>query len=393
MPIDKRSARSIESAPPATHRQAASAAGRTQAVLHGVGLILAVAAGLWLLYRLEGVILLVVLSIFFAYLIAPLVDRLSIPVVLGGRPLRLPRSAAIGAVYVIVFGTLAVASSALLPRVGQQLTEFGNQLPTLASYARDRLQAWRYVFDPDQLPPPLREAVETSFSRSVAGVGSYVNGAVAGLLGVLAYLPWLVLIPVLAFFFLKDAGTFRRSVLRALPGDRQRGQWAELSSEINETLAAYIRAALTACLLIGIVCTVGFLLIGLRYGLLLGIVAGLFEFIPLVGPLIVAVGTVLLASMSSAREAVAALIFLGVLRIVQDYVIYPRLIGRGIHLHPVVVILAILSGAELAGLAGIFLAIPVVAVLSVVDRQWKEYGGGIGATIGVTASPRATRSD
>jgi predicted PurR-regulated permease PerM len=195
----------------------------------------------------------------------------------------------------------------------------------------------------------------------------------------LAYLPWLVLIPVLAFFFLKDAGTFRRSVLRALPGDRQRGQWAELSSEINETLAAYIRAALTACLLIGIVCTVGFLLIGLRYGLLLGIVAGLFEFIPLVGPLIVAVGTVLLASMSSAREAVAALIFLGVLRIVQDYVIYPRLIGRGIHLHPVVVILAILSGAELAGLAGIFLAIPVVAVLSVVYRQWKEYGGGIGA--------------
>ena len=69
------------------------------------------------------------------------------------------------------------------------------------------------------------------------------------------------------------------------------------------------------------------------------------------------------------------LLFLGVLRIVQDYVIYPRIIGTGIHLHPLAVILAILSGAELAGVAGIFLAIPVIAILTVTYRHWLEHRG------------------
>ena len=73
--------------------------------------------------------------------------------------------------------------------------------------------------------------------------------------------------------------------------------------------------------------------------------------------------------------AFVVLLFLGVLRIVEDYVIYPRLIGQGIHLHPLAVILAILAGAEIAGVAGIFLAIPVIAILTVSYRHWLEHRG------------------
>jgi hypothetical protein len=86
----------------------------------------------------------------------------------------------------------------------------------------------------------------------------------------------------------------------------------------------------------------------------------------------------LVASFHSVGQAVIVLLFLGILRIAQDYVIYPRLIGRGIHMHPLAVILAILCGAELAGVAGIFLAIPVVAVLSVMHRHWLDYRGSTG---------------
>src|SRR5437773_9265214 len=73
--------------------------------------------------------------------------------------------------------------------------------------------------------------------------------------------------------------------------------------------------------------------------------------------------------------AFLVLLFLGVLRIVEDYVIYPRIIGTGIHLHPLAVILAILAGAEIAGIAGIFLAIPVIAVLTVSYKHWLEHRG------------------
>jgi len=86
-------------------------------------------------------------------------------------------------------------------------------------------------------------------------------------------------------------------------------------------------------------------------------------------------------------SAVLVILFLGILRIAQDYVIYPRLIGQNIHLHPLAVIFAILSGAELAGIAGIFLAIPVVAILTVSYRHWLEHRGSEGLADLLEAAP------
>jgi len=101
--------------------------------------------------------------------------------------------------------------------------------------------------------------------------------------------------------------------------------------------------------------------------------------VPLVGPLAVAVMAAALALLHKGFfSAFLVLLFLGVLRIVQDYVIYPRLIGQGIHLHPLAVIFAILAGHELAGVTGIFLAIPVVAILTVSYRHWMEHRGSEG---------------
>jgi len=262
--------------------------------------------------------------------------------------------------------------------LGAQMTLFGQQAPTYMTVARDRLQAWRFLVNPDHFPPVIRDAVEKMVARSTETLEGSLSYALTGLLAFLSYLPWLVLIPILAFFLLKDAEDFERAALRALPIGHLRGRGAELFEDINNTLAAYIRAALLGCLLISVVCTVAFMIIGVPYALLLGALAGLLEFIPLVGPLVVALGASLVASFHSVGQAVVVLVFLGILRIVQDYVIYPRLIGRGIHMHPLAVILAILCGAQLASVAGIFLAVPVVAVLSVMHRHWLEYRGSAG---------------
>jgi predicted PurR-regulated permease PerM len=208
--------------------------------------------------------------------------------------------------------------------------------------------------------------------------GETATTGLSSMIGVLRFLPWLILIPILAFFLLKDAEAFRRSALLALPRGHLRWQGADLFQDVNSALAAYIRAQLTACLLIGVLCTVGFAIIGVPYTLVLGVIAGLLEFIPLVGPFVVAVIATVIAAFISTGEAVAVLLFLCVLRVVQDYVIYPRLIRQGIHLHPLAVIVAILCGHELAGVAGIFLAIPLIAVLTVGYRHWLEYRGSTG---------------
>ncbi|HEX2265172.1 MAG TPA: AI-2E family transporter, partial [Solirubrobacterales bacterium] len=148
--------------------------------------------------------------------------------------------------------------------------------------------------------------------------------------------------------------------------------------DINSTLAAYIRAQLISCLLIGSICTAAFYIFGVRYALVLGLVAGMLEFIPLLGPVVVAALAGTVAGFDSVGKALTVLVFLGVLRIVHDYAVYPRIIGSGIHLHPLAVILAILAGHELAGVAGIFLAIPVIAVLTVTYRHWLEHRGSSG---------------
>lgn len=352
---------------------------QTRAILRVIFIALALALALWMLYRLSGVILLVILAVFFAYLVAPLVELACRPLIVGGRARVMPRALAIGVVYLLIFGSVGAALTFLLPRLGTQITQFVQQVPTYVGFLRAQIERLSQIYANYQLPAAVREAVNAAALRTIETTGKYVTeGLGRFLIESIGYLPWLILIPILAFFLLKDAASLRQSALRVLPRGAWRWRGDEFFDEVNSTLAAYIRAQLLACLLIGTVCTLGFYLIRLPYGLLLGVVAGLLEFIPLVGPLVVAVLATLLASFYSVKQAIAVVVFLGVLRIVHDYVTYPRLIGHGIHLHPLVVILAILSGAELAGVAGIFLAIPVVAVVSVSYRHWLQHRGSEG---------------
>ena len=340
------------------------------------------AAVIWIIYAMTGILLVIVLAVFFAYLIAPLVELVRKGFSTRGREggLRLlPRTLAIGVVYLAIFGSLGVGAWVLTPRLGTQMAELTQQAPDYLTNARKRAERLNTVLKDLNLPQSVRDSANKTVSDAIGDAGRYITGeGFSSAINLLGYLPYLVLIPILAFFFLKDADSFRRSALMMLPQGRIRWRGDELFQDINSTLAAYIRAQLIACLIIGSVCTAAFALIGVRYALVLGLVAGMLEFIPLLGPVVVAVLAGTVAGFDSPAEALVVLLFLAVLRIVQDYVLYPRIIGSGIHLHPLAVILAILAGHELAGVAGIFLAIPVIAVLTVTYRHWLEHRGSAG---------------
>jgi predicted PurR-regulated permease PerM len=341
-------------------------------------IILAVAAGIWALHRLERVVLLLMMTMFFAYLIAPLVELAQRPIRIAGTERRLSRALAIGAVYLVIMGGLGAGAAILLPHVTQQIDEAVSQAPVYGRALQLWEQRWTRYYKRSNLPAEVRNSIDRSVLGASDTAIEYARASLVALVGVLSYLPWLLLIPILAFFFLKDADSFRRTALKALP-HRLRLRGHRLFEELSTTLAAYIRAQLLACVLIGSICGVGFAVLGMPYPLLLGVLAGVLEFIPLVGPLLVAVGTATIAALQAPILALWVSGFLAVLRVVEDYVIYPRLIGRGLHLHPLAVVVAVLAGLELGGVAGIFLAVPAVALVSVAARHWLEWRGADGA--------------
>jgi predicted PurR-regulated permease PerM len=358
------------------------------AALQVILVVVAAGAGFWILHRLSGVVLLLILAVFFAYAVAPLVQAAERPVRLAGTERRLPRGLAIGLVYLVILGSLCLGAAILLPRLTQQIGEVVSQAPVYAASLRDWEQGWVQSYQRSTLPVEVRQSID----RSVLGMGDsaveYARQSLIALASILWYLPRLVLIPILAFFFLKDVDHIRRSALVALP-HRVRLRGHRFLVELNTTLAAYIRAQLLACVLIGGICGLGFAVLGMPYPVLFGVLAGVLEFIPLVGPLLVAVVAVVIAALYAPILAVAVAAFLVVLRVIEDYVIYPRLIGRGIHLHPLAVVVAVLCGAELNGVEGIFLAIPVVAIASIAWRHGLEWRGSAEP---VRATPRVTRA-
>jgi predicted PurR-regulated permease PerM len=363
----------------------------TRAILRVILIVLAVAVTLWVIVKLTGVILLLILSIFFAYLVSPLVEFLSRPIHVSGRKLAMPRALAIAISYLIIVAAIVAGIYVLVPRLGSQFPEFAQQARGYWTSVGAKMQGWVEYSRSHRMPGRLLDAINSAIPSVIEKVSQTVSGVLASIAGWVIYIPWLILIPILSFFFLKDAEAFRRSALQMLPRGRWRWRGDEFFQDVNSTLAAYIRAQLTACLFIGVLCALGFTLLGLPSPLVLGVIAGVCEFIPLIGPLLVLMVAALVAVLHGGLFlAFLVLVFLAVLRVVQDYVVYPRLIGQGIHLHPLAVIIAILSGAELAGIAGIFLAIPVVAILTVSYRHWLEHRGSEGLADLLEPTPLGT---
>jgi hypothetical protein len=253
----------------------------------------------------------------------------------------------------------------LLPTVSQQAGE-----AVVASAAAQSLRTWQAgwtrSYERLKLPTELRRRVDESLLDAGDRVVARVRESVIAGVGILSYLPWLVLIPVLAFFLLKDAESLRQAALNALP-QRFRGRGYRLFEELNTRWPRH-RAQLLACVLVGTACGIGFAALGLPYAALLGVLAGVLEFIPLVGPLVMRIGGQ--CRNASRADAVLWSAGLAVIRVIEDYVVYPRLMGRGIRLHQQ---RSSRQSYASNGRCGDLLAIPVVAALSVARRhglQW-----------------------
>ncbi len=185
-------------------------------------------------------------------------------------------------------------------------------------------------------------------------------------LAALGNLGYLVLVPILSFFFLKDARAIRQALVDQFVNPARRALAEDLIADLHILLAQYMRAVVLLALATFVSYAIFLEIAGAPYALLLAGVAGALEVIPVLGPLTASAAILLVAGFSGYQHWLWILIFLAVYRLFQDYVLQPYLMSAGVALHPLLVIFGVLAGEQVGGVAGIFLSIPALAILRVV---------------------------
>jgi predicted PurR-regulated permease PerM len=193
-----------------------------------------------------------------------------------------------------------------------------------------------------------------------------------------------VIIPILAFFFLKDAGVMRQHILDLVEDGPRRALLDEVMADLHLLLAHYMRALMMLSAAAFTAYSIFFSIVGVPYAILLGALGGLLEFIPMLGPLAAGVTIVVVGAVSGANVPLM-IIFLLAYRVFQDYVLSPHLMGQGVEVHPLLVLFGVFAGAEVAGIPGTFLSVPVLAMVRIVYLRIRK--ARLGSQIASTRTP------
>jgi len=313
-----------------------------------------VVLALFLVYLLRRTLFIFVVALLFAYLLSPLVNLLDR--FLPGRT----RTPALTLAYAIFVGAVVLLGQQIGSRVAKQASQFGKDFP--AMLANWEKPAPKTTPEINSLKAQVVEKVRQQIAESSNRILSAVAAAGFTLAGDLLYV---VIVPILAFFFLKDGKAMRDHILGLADDGPRRALLDDLMADIHLLLAHYMRALVILSLAAFSAYSLAFSLMGVPFAVLLAVVGGLLEFIPMLGPLTAGLLIVIVGAVSGANVP-AIVIFLLAYRVFQDYILSPHLMGQGVELHPLLVLFGVFGGAEVAGIAGTFLSVPVLALARII---------------------------
>jgi HAD superfamily hydrolase (TIGR01549 family) len=346
--------------------------GRTTKQLAAATLL--ILAGL-LLYGFRSILPTVIIACLFAYVFAPVVGWLS-------EHLRIRRGLAAILIYLIGLAALATAPAIIVPSILDEVQAFVTNLDVIVNWAItwiDRLEAFEafgYVIPvPDITIPTVSFELDKLMALIEGTISPIAGGAFSVVMVIASGVGQVSLIVILSFYLLVDTDRVS-SAWRGLVPTPYMEEISKLVKQINATWSSFLRGQLVLCLVVGVMVTVVTSALGLRYSIALGIIAGMLEIIPSLGPFLSAIPAVLLAlfqgsmylPLSNLWVAVIVALTYWVVQSIENNLLVPRILGARLNLHPVVVLIGVLGGVTLVGILGAFLASPVLATLRHVLR-------------------------
>lgn len=335
-------------------------------ILAGIALVL------WVLYLLKPVVIPFVVAFLVAYLFSPLVNKI--------HKIGLPRWLSITIVFLGIGVIVTLAFWYLVPLIWQQLMYAKSSIPAGIHWLNYTFLPWLsqtfnlipMEIDTDQLSKAVMDYVQTNYSAdSIQAMA--LKLAQSGL-NFIQIGGTVVLIPIIAFYFLLDWKRMLDSLRRLIPRPYEQST-LQIVGECHNVLGAFVKGQFLVMILLGIVYAVGLQLIGLEVGLIIGMIAGLASIIPYlgfaVGMIAAVIATFFQFGLDWMQLALVLLVFM-VGQAIEGYVLQPFLLGDKIGLSPVAVVFAVLAGAQLGGFLGMLIALPVAAVIVVLLKHLRD---------------------
>jgi predicted PurR-regulated permease PerM len=328
----------------------------------GVAVLVAVA-----LYQVRTVLMLVYVSGLLAIGLAPIVRAVERQKILPVGTRRFPRWVAILTLYVALLSVVVGVGFAVVPPLVAQAQALSRRLPDL--FAR----AQQFLVDRGLIDHELTrtEALQKAPSGVLSSGGDAVATVIGAVIGLAGGVFGLLTILILTFYMLVESDTIFRRFVRLFPVE-QRLRVATVSSDISMKVSAWLGGQLLLGAIIGVTATVGLWLIGVPYYFVLGLIAGIGELIPMVGPLLSAIPASVVALTVSPGLALATAAFFLAQQQFENHLLVPKLMERQVGVSAVTVIVALLIGGSLLGIVGALLAVPTAAALQVIIDELTE---------------------
>ena len=329
-----------------------------------VATVLLFAAALAFLYGARRTIIAFIFAIFFAYLVEPLVSKV--------QDLVHGRGKALAITYLGIALALVLIGLFAGPKLVREGTRLAHSFPEFYEKLASGQIAWT-IGGQHGWSAETKTKIQNflqSHREQILTWAAHFGSRLAGLLSN----AWiLALIPILGAFFLKDGRRFADAAVDLVSRHRQREFIESVLKDVNVMLAHFIRAQLILAILSMAFYTIVLLALHVSFGAVMGVLGGAMEFIPIVGPLVAAVMILGVALVTGYHHVLILGLLLGAWRVVQDYVNSPRIMGRHVELHPLATLFGVLCGAEIAGVIGVYLSVPIMATLRILWRHWRAY--------------------
>ncbi|MGB8002347.1 MAG: AI-2E family transporter [Anaerobacillus sp.] len=306
------------------------------------------------------------------FLIASLITYLLHPIIEKIHKEGLPRAIAVLLIYFLFFGWAGYAIFKRVPHIVKQSIELMENVPMFMDMYRD---AVHHTYDyTSNLPPALQEKIDQVFQDVENSVNHTLTLAVLLAKKLLSSFFVIMIIPFIVFYLLKDFENLKKTTWKITP-PKWREPGKELLVRIDESLGNYIRGQFFVITILGVLAALGFWLIKLPYAILLGLIVGVTDIIPYFGPFLGAAPALLIASTVSVKMAIITVVVIVVLQFIESNILSPYIVGKSLHIHPVIIIFGLLAGGEIAGVIGLILAVPVLAVLKALILYRNEREG------------------